>query len=83
MRRRRNVTTAKLGRDTVAMLRDVATPSGLSLDEAIWQLAVRVARTARLNGEALRSENGIPRDRAVYRAAVNDRESGIPGAHGQ
>lgn len=56
-------TTAKLGRDTTLMLRDVLPHE--PLDAAIWELARRCA-----------GKNGIPHDRTVYQTRA--RKNGIP-----
>lgn len=86
-RRRTKSTTAKLGRDTVEMLRDVArrTRTFDTLDETIWLLAESLKAASRANHEAipLQIRSGIPSDRAVYRQLARGEQSGVPNGKGQ
>lgn len=82
MRKRRvPATTAKLGLDTVAMLREVR-GDWATIDETIWQLA-KIVRLVATSDTSKRSPveltriplgilTGIPHDRAVYRDRLKD-----------
>lgn len=72
-------TTAKLGVDTVAMLRETG-GQYKTLDQAVWALATRLREFVELRvkdrspdgsgiPEDVRKKYGVPRDRAVYRNA--------------